>query len=169
MGDINLSAIPIDMLLNILNIVLLFLLVRSFVYKPVRKFMDARTARVNAAADEAAAKAAAADEAKAAYTQKMADIDAQCAAALDSARRDARREADTIVEAARQQADAIVSDAATQAAQTRADALREMQDDVVDLAFGISEKLLERSVRDADTEKLADRLFDSRIEGEQNG
>ena len=46
------------------------------------------------------------------------------------------------------------------------DALKDMQSDVVDLAFGISEKLLARSIRDADTEKLADRLFDSRIEGE---
>ena len=166
MGEINLSAIPIDMLLNILNIVLLFLLVRRFAYKPVRKFMDARTARVNAAAEEAAAKAAEADEVKAAYTQKLSDSDAQCAAALDTARRDAQRAADAIVSDAKKKADEIVSDAKSQAKQQRADALKDMQSDVVDLAFGISEKLLARSIRDADTEKLADRLFDSRIEGE---
>ena len=64
--------------------------------------------------------------------------------------------------------DGIVSAAQAEAKQTRADALKDMQSDVVDLAFGISEKLLERSVRDADTKKMADRLFDSRIESENS-
>lgn len=164
MGDINLSAIPLDMILNILNIVLLFLLVRSFVYKPVRKFMDARTERVNAAEKTAGEKAAAADAVRAEYETKMASADAQCAETLETARRDAQRQADAILADAQKQADAITADAEALARQQRADALKDMQSDVVDLAFGISEKLLERSVRDADTEKMADRLFTQCLE-----
>ena len=55
--------------------------------------------------------------------------------------------------------------AAVGAEQTRSDALKDMQGDVVSLAFDISEKLLERSVRDDDTKKMADRLFDGRLNG----
>ena len=51
------SNFPIDLILNILNIVILFVIVRFLVYKPVKKFMDARTARVTAAAEDAGAKA----------------------------------------------------------------------------------------------------------------
>ena len=40
-----------------------------------------------------------------------------------------------------------------------------MQRDVVDLAFGISEKLLGHSITDADTKKMADRLFDESLSG----
>ena len=168
MGDINLSAIPLDMILNILNIVLLFLLVRSFVYKPVRRFMDARTEKVNAAAKNAEEKAAAADAVKAEYETKIASCDAQCAELLDAARQDAQWEADAIIGNAHTQADAIKAEAETAAAQQRADALNDLQGDVVDLAFGISEKLLARSVRDADTEKMAERLFAQKLEGESD-
>lgn len=167
MGEINLSAIPIDIALNILNIVLLFLLVRTLVYKPVRRFMDARTARVNAAAEEAAQKAADADAQKAQYEEKLASVQQECDALLADARAQAQREAQNIAASAREEAQAIVDGAKQEAAQQREDALRDLQGDVVDLAFGISEKLLERSIRDADTQKMADRLFDDCIGGEE--
>ena len=67
---------------------------------------------------------------------------------------------------ARSEAQTIVENAEAEAAKTRADALHGMQDEVVGLAFDISEKLLERSVRDEDTKKMADRLFDRCADGE---
>lgn len=166
MGEINISSIPIDILLNLLNIVLLFVLVRSLVYKPVRKFMDARTARVNAAAQDAADKAAEADARQAEYEQKLADADARCASMLASSKQDAQREAAQILSDAREEADRILTDAQAEARREREEALQGMQSEIVDLAFGISEKLLSRSIRDADNEKLADRLFDSCTGGE---
>ncbi len=168
MEGLNLSNIPIDLLLNILNIVLLFLIVRKLAYKPVRKFMDARTARVTAAANEAAEKAAAADAAKAEYDALLQSAQTQCDRAVDDARRNAKAESENVLRDAREQAQLIVAQADEQANRTRQDALKNMQSDVVELAFDISEKLLERSVRDADTQKLADRLFESCTGGENN-
>lgn len=166
MEGLNLSDIPIDLLLNLLNIVLLFLLVRTLVYKPVRKFMDARTARVNAAAEEAAEKAAAADAREAEYTQKLADVNRESETILAQARKNAQAEAEKIVGDARAEAKTVTENARREAEQARADALRDMQGEIVDLAFDISEKLLARSVRDADTKKMADRLFDDCLGGE---
>ena len=40
------SNIPTDLILNILNIVILFVIVRFIVYKPVKKFIDGRKERV---------------------------------------------------------------------------------------------------------------------------
>ncbi|MGN0636080.1 MAG: ATP synthase F0 subunit B [Acutalibacteraceae bacterium] len=162
---IELSNIPIDILLNILNIVLLFLIVRKLAYKPVRKFMDARTARVTAAAAEAAAKSAEADALKAKYEAMLSDGETQNEKTLEDAKKQASAEAAEIVEQANRRAEAILDEAKRKAKQTHDDALKDMQGDVVALAFDISEKLLERSVRDADTKKMADRLFDSRLNG----
>ena len=44
--NINLSEIPTDLILNLLNIVVLYVIVRALVYKPVKRFMQARTDRV---------------------------------------------------------------------------------------------------------------------------
>lgn len=161
MGEIQLSNIPVDILLNILNIVLLFLIVRKLAYKPIREFMDARTARVNAAADEARQKADEAVKAKAQYETLLQNSDAECAAQKAAARREAEADAQKIVAAARAEADGILADARARAQKEHDEKLDAMRQEVVDLAFGISEKLLEHSVRDADTERMADRLFDS--------
>lgn len=162
---IELSNIPIDILLNILNIVLLFLIVRKLAYKPVRKFMDARTERIRAAGEEAAAKSTEADIAKAKYEAMLCDAQAQKEKMLEQAKREASAEAACIVEQANCRAEAILQQARLEAKQTHDNALKDMQGEVVSLAFDISEKLLERSVQDADTKKMADRLFDSRLNG----
>lgn len=165
---LDLSKIPVDILLNILNIVLLFVIVRALAYKPIRKFMDARTARVNAAAEEAQKKAEEADKAKAEYEAMLQNSEAEQKKLCDDARRDAEAQAAEIVEKAKKQAEEIVDKAKAQAKTAHDDALKDMQGEIVALAFDISEKLLEHSVRDADTNKLADRLFESELNGGDN-
>lgn len=162
---LDLSKIPMDLILNILNIVLLFVIVRALAYKPIRDFMEARTARINASSQQAADKAAEADKVKAEYEALLAQSAEKVQAILDDAKKQADAESAQILEAARSEAETILGDAGAEAEKTRADALQGMQDEVVDLAFGISEKLLEHSIRDADTKKLADRLFDERTGG----
>ncbi len=44
---------PSDIALHLVNIVVLYALLRLLIYKPVRKFMDARAAKVRAQLDEA--------------------------------------------------------------------------------------------------------------------
>ncbi len=165
---LDLSKIPIDFVLNLLNIVLLFLIVRTLAYKPIRKFMDARTARVNAEAKAAEEKAAEAEKLKEEYTQLLENSEALQKAQKEEAMKAAQLEADRIVADAQAQADGIVKTARAQAKKEHDETLGAMQQDVVDLAFGISEKLLEHSITDADTKKLADRLFDSRVSGEES-
>lgn len=162
---LDLSKVPMDLILNILNIVLFFLIVRALAYKPIRKFMDARTEKVNAAAKAAEEKAAEADAAKAQYDALLADSETKSRAILQESKKQADADAAQILENAKAQAEQILRDADADAAKKRADALQGMQEQVVDLAFGISEKLLAHSIRDDDTKKLADRLFDSRTGG----
>ena len=164
----DLSKVPIDLVLNLLNIVLLFLIVRTLAYKPIRKFMDARTERVNAEARAAEEKAAEAEKLKAEYTGLLENSEAMRQHQADEARKAARAEADQIVSEAHAQADAILEKARAQAKKEHDETLGTMRQDVVDLAFDISEKLLEHSITDDDTKKMADRLFDSRVGGEES-
>ncbi len=165
---LDLSKVPIDLVLNLLNIVLLFLIVRTLAYKPIRKFMDARTARVTAEAKAAEEKAQEADKLKAEYEQLLENGDTMRKEQAEEARKAAQLEADRIISDARSQADAIVEQAREQAKKEHDETLGTMRQDVVDLAFGISEKLLEHSITDADTKKMADRLFDSCLDGEES-
>lgn len=164
---LDLSKVPIDLLLNILNIVLLFLIVRTLAYKPIRKFMDARTARVQAEAKAAEDKAAEADRLKEEYTHLLENGEAIRKEEAEQARKAAQAEADQIIADARAQAESIVEKARVQAKLEHDETLGTMRQDVMDLAFGISEKLLEHSITDEDTKRMADRLFDSSVGGEE--
>ena len=105
----DLSKIPIDLLLNILNIVLLFLIVRKLAYKPIRKFMDARTARVNAEAEAAAQKAAEAEKMKAEYAALLENGEEAQKQQAEQARKAAQAEADKIISDANEKAAGIYS------------------------------------------------------------
>ena len=162
---LDLSKVPIDLLLNILNIVLLFLIVRTLAYKPIRKFMDARTARVNAESKAAQEKAAEAEKLKAEYVALLENGDTLKAEQTEQARKAAEAEKDRILAAANTQAQQILKNARETARKEHDETLGAMRQDVVELAFGISEKLLEHSITDADTKKMADRLFDDGLSG----
>lgn len=164
---INLSALPVNIFLNILNIVLLFVIVRTLAYKPIRKFMDARTARVNAEAEAAEKKAQDADKAKAEYEAMLSQGEVLQNEKMQEVTAEAKAQAAEILREAEEKASEILQGAQEKAKKVHEDALKDMQGEIVDLAFEISEKLLEHSVRDADTDKLASRLFEDHLNGEE--
>ncbi len=61
MEGLNLSTVPFDLIVNILNIAILYVILRFLVYKPVKKFLNARLERLRAekeSAEKAVAEAA---------------------------------------------------------------------------------------------------------------
>ena len=111
---------PIDFVLHIINIVVLFVLVRTLAYKPVRKFMLAREERIKAQLDDAAAAKAEAEAVKADCEARLADVEKERQALLDESRETAAKESRSILDAARTEADGILD-----AARANADALAE--------------------------------------------
>lgn len=159
MEGLDLSKLPIDLLLNILNIVLLFFITKKLVYKPVRKFLDDRTERVNAAKADAENAKAEADRAKAEYENRTAGISEEAARLTDEARAKANEEAKEIIAKANAEAERIVGKAKEDADGEKQKAVLAAKDDIMDLAFGISEKVLGRSVSDEDNMKIAEAFF----------
>ena len=146
------SNFPIDLILNILNIVILFVIVRFLVYKPVKKFMDARTARVTAAAEAADALS---EQLKAQLAGAANDADRirnEAAAA-------AKVQADNVLKEAGEQADRIVSEAKERAEAEREEVLSSLRSDIASSAEAIAGKILERKVSDEDTKRIAEEFF----------
>ena len=77
---------PIDFVLHIVNIVVLFLLVRSLAYKPIRKFMREREEKIAAQLAEAEAAQAGVDALKAEYQSGLAQAEQERAAILADGR-----------------------------------------------------------------------------------
>ena len=153
------SNFPIDLILNILNIVILFVIVRFLVYKPVKKFMDARTARVTAAAEDAGAKAKAAEELSEQLRAQLADAANDADRIRNEAAAAAKAQADNVLKEAGEQADRIVSEAKERAEAEREEVLSSLRSDIASSAEAIAGKILERKVSDEDTKRIAEEFF----------
>ena len=159
MEGLDVTKLPIDLLLNILNIILLFLITRFLVYKPVKKFLDERKARINAENEKAQQVTKEAEDIKAEYEKKLADAESQARKVILEGEEKAGKEAVSIIENANKEAEQIKADARLQAQREKQAALDSLQGDVASLAVSISEKILDREVSDKDNEKIVERFL----------
>ena len=159
MEGLVLSDLARDLLINIINIIVLFLIVRKLAYKPVKKFLEDRKKRVNSEWAEIAAKTTETEQSKKQYEQKLAYAKEESDILLRKAEKTARQSATEILENARKQADDIIEKAKKDAAAARAESLAAMQEEITDLAFALSEKMLTREVSDADDRRIAEAFF----------
>lgn len=153
------SKIPFDLVINILNIVVIFPIVRLLAYKPIRKFLDARRQKLD---DEKTAN----EKIKAEAEEKKAEYEALLKNSEDAANEkkneilvDAQNRADEIIASARDTAKSIVADAEKAAEEHKADALRSSAEGIAQVAVGVAERILSRNVTAADTEALVEEFI----------
>lgn len=96
-----------NLLFTVINLLLLFVLMKIFLFKPVQKILDERQAEADRQFDEAKTRQDAADGMKAQYEQSIADIEKQREDTLREVRRNADAEYHRIVEDAQDKAKQI--------------------------------------------------------------
>lgn len=152
---------PSDIALHLVNIVVLYALLRLLIYKPVRKFMDARAAKVRAQLDEAENISAKAREDQAEYAKRLAAVDEEAHDKLIASNRAAGEAAEAIAAEARAEAQKILAKAQAEADQQRRDIQRQVRPQITGMAVEIAEKLLGREVSAEDNRAIIDSFFES--------
>ena len=155
--DLNFS----DVILHLVNILVFYLLLRVLLYNPVRRFMDARAARVQAQLDEAAQANAQALASRDAYEKRLAAVEEEAHQKLLESNRSAGEAAAAITAQAQEQAQAILDQARAEADRQRADLKRQLRPQITGMAVEMAEKLLAREVRVEDNRALIDIFFQS--------
>ena len=137
-----------DLIINIINIIVLFVIVRGLAYKPVKRFLDARKERVSKELSDAAQARQTAEEEALKYKELTEKSKMQQAEIINGAERTAKQNAAEITEKARENA------------QKEHDAqIAAMKGDIADIAFDISRQVLSREVTDEDNMRIADSFF----------
>ena len=152
---------PSDIALHLVNIVVLYALLRLLIYKPVRKFMDARAAKVRAQLDEAENISAKAREDHAEYAKRLAAVDEEAHDKLIASNHAAGEAAEAIAAQARAEAQKILAKAQAEADQQRRDIQRQVRPQITGMAVEIAEKLLGREVSAEDNRAIIDSFFES--------
>ena len=108
MPGLDFSKIPMDLILNFINIILLFIIVKALLYKPVRKFLDARAEKTAAVMKDAQAEKESALALKADYESRMGDAQTEVKKLIKDGEIKAAEKAAAIIENANKQAEEII-------------------------------------------------------------
>ena len=152
-------TLNLNLLYTVVNILVLFLLLRKFLYKPVMNIIAQRQKQVddalNAAETSKQEAAAALSDAQA----KLRNVDTEAAA---------RRTAyEQLLADAQQQADAILAEGKAAAEAERQHKLRQADAQTTALARAMCEKMLARNLNEQDDARLLDDLLEKA--GAENG
>ena len=160
----NLEIISVNIwqiVISLANLLILFLLIKKFLYKPVKKMLESRKNAVEKQYEDAAAAKKTAEEDKAAWEEKMQSAETEADAIIKDAADTAQRRGESIVADAREKASGIIRDAETEADLERRRAQKDIKEDIVDLSSLLTEKILSREINPDDHKELIDSFIDS--------
>lgn len=154
-----------QILISLANLVILFLIIKKFLFKPVKNIMAKREAEIGRDYElaEQARQSAAADEQ--AWHDKMENARAEADSILKDATENARFREDKILASAKSEAEGIVRSARQEAELERKKATDEIKREIVLVSGALAEKLLEREINAEDHRAIIDSVISGIGEG----
>ena len=150
---------PWTALFTLLNMVITFLILKKFLFKPVKKTLAARLAQVDELYGSAEAAKAEAETAREEYTAKLDRADESARKIVSDATRRANERADEIVGGAKEEAERLRRRADEEIAQERKKALNEVKNEISDISVEIAEKVVGREIREEDHREMIDEFI----------
>ena len=150
---------PWTALFTLFNFILVFIILRKFLFKPVKKMIEDRKKEIDDLYADAESKQAEADALRLQYEERIGEAKSEAAEIIRTASREARIESDGILLDAKYEASAIREKAEKDIALEKKRAMNEMKDDVYQIAMEIAEKLMAREISPEDQSALVDEFI----------
>lgn len=162
------DGLDINLLWTVVNVLVMYAVLRKFLFKPVQDVIAKRQQMVDAnLADAETSKKEAAETMNAAQ-EKLRNVDNEAAARREAYEKQAEVEKQQLLADARKQADAIVAAGKASAEAERQSKLREADAQTTALARAMCEKLLARNLTAQDDARLLDDLLEKAGAGNGN-
>jgi len=154
-----LQLYPKDILMHIINLVVLFALLRLILWKPVYRYLTARTDRVQADRDDAEKALLEAEEHRAEYERYLESVEIQGREIIRESQIKAEQDALGIIGEARDQAQTLISEAREKIENEKAQAITAARYEIAQLATDMAERILKREVTAGDSKSAVEDFF----------
>lgn len=150
---------------TIINLLITYVIVKHFLFKPAVKFMKKRQDKVTAELDDAKKKNKEANQLLGEAKQRVDNSTHEATSIVDEAKVQAEKQSNTIIENARHEAAEIVARAHKDAELMKKVAVEEMRNEVADLSLAIAYKVISQTVDESKQRELVDRFIGEDFEG----
>lgn len=158
-----------QILISLCNLIILFLLLKKFLYKPVTKAVKKREDEIQAKYNEADRVQENADRNAALYEAKLSEVNDTARQIIKDATDSANARGDKIIADANDRAGSIIRAAETQAQLEYKKARAEIKTEIVDVSTALAEKLIERRLTEEDHREIIDSFIEKIGESDESG
>ncbi len=148
-----------QILISLINLLILFLMLKKFLFKPVQKMMAARQAQVDQVYEDADKQLKSAAQMKQEYEQRLSSARDEADTLVRNATATAQQRGDQLVSEAQQQASRLKQKAAEEIEQQKKQMLSEVRQDISELAVDIASKVIEREINQGDYDAFVDEFI----------
>lgn len=158
--DIQFGQIIADLITHIINFIVIFVVVRTLLYKPVLEFLQKRQARVKAELDNSKKNNLEAEQYRIEYQKKLEDAKEEAAAMAKASENRASEAYDEIIKQAHEEASEIIAQAKMQAKAERDASIEKLRNEFSQLSVQLASKILQREVSMKDNQGIIDEFFE---------
>ncbi len=150
---------PVTMIATLINTLILFLVLKHFLFKPVNKILDERKQNVEETYRQADEKLTEAARLESEYTEKLANAKAESAEIVKNATKRAQTRSDEIIAEAKNEASSIIVKANADIEKEKKRAVNQIKDEISDIALAVAEKVVEKEIDPKAHEKLIENFI----------
>ena len=155
----------INLLFTVINVLILYVVVRIFLFMPVRKILDERRADVDAGLEAARTAKTEAEEVKIQYESKLAGAEEEKNGIIKDAHSQASREYDRIIQDAHTEAYKIIEGAKSAAEEEKNRQVLKAREEIADLVAEAATKIVTGSDSEENDRELYDLILYTAAEG----
>lgn len=143
----------------VINIILLFILLRIFLFKPINKIMNDRTASVQNDIDSAKKSMEEAEAMKKQYAETLAGAQEEAQQIILRAREEAAASQKEILQNSQNEAQQIIDSASKTIENERKRVMQQAQTQIADLAIAAASKIIEENVDDEKNRQIVSKFL----------
>ena len=161
MNTLDIISVNIwQIVISLCNLTILFLMLKKFLFKPVKKMIADREALAQKELDDAKEEMRLAQEERIKWTNRMAAAEEEAGDIIKRATIKADKQSKMIISTAKERADSIVDQAKFEAELEYKNSASEMKHEIIDLSSILAGKMLRREINEEDHRELIDDFID---------
>ena len=150
-----------QILISLCNLLILFLVLKKFLYKPVMKVMAERQSKIDTQINDAKQDRTAAEAMRAEYEEKLEKAAAEGDQIIKNAVQRARTQEEEILKSANDSAARTLKRAEEQVELERRKAVNQLKDEVSGMAVDIASAVIEKNLSADDNKALIDKFIEN--------
>jgi len=141
------------------NLLILYLLLKKFLFKPVTDFMENRTNSIQNDINTAKSKIAEAESIKKQYEEKLEAAYKEAEKIIAESKKKAEDEYERIIMQARKDAEEIMNKAYKAIEAERANILKNIRNEIITLAFAAASKILQKNMNTEENKRIVENFL----------